>query len=177
MSSFDGTTSSSSLGSFTEGSGQFLTEDQVTFISLDKKCSIKLFTFSYHYQQIHFFHDNGYLVLLNFLREETVATLKSKMSTIISSFDLSSNRSVFTTKEQTRATDEYFLESGDKIRFFWEENAFKDGDFTQSPELCINKVGHNLHDLDEDFNQVSYDVRLGKIAKEIGMKKPLVVQV
>ena len=127
--------------------------------------------------QLNFFNENGYLVLENFLQDETVAKLKAKMSDIIKTFDLSSNRSIFTTKEQSRATDEYFLESGDKIRFFWEENAFNNGEFTQSPDLCINKVGHNLHDLDEDFHRVSYDWRLGNIAKDIGMTKPLVVQV
>ncbi len=57
--------------------------------------------------------------------------------------------SIFSTREQNRLTDDYFLESGDKIRFFFEEDAFRpDGTLKQSKERSINKIGHALHELD-----------------------------
>ena len=44
-------------------------------------------------------------------------------------------------------------------------------------EECINKVGHGLHDLDSEFEKVSYEPRLGSITRELGLHKPLPVQV
>jgi hypothetical protein len=43
---------------------------------------------------------------------------------------------------QTNTTDEYFLESANKISYFFEEGAFVDGDLHQAKELSINKIGH-----------------------------------
>ena len=86
-------------------------------------------------------------------------------------------QTVFTTSEQDRSTDNYFLESGDKIRFFWEPGA-KDsnGKFVKEPRLCVNKIGHALHDLDEEFHKVSYEPRVGMICRDLGLQKPLAVQ-
>lgn len=116
------------------------------------------------------------MVVESFWDEETVETLRGKISHIISAGDISVSQSVFTTKEQTRSTDEYFLTSGREIRFFWEEKAWKDGQLLMSPEQAVNKIGHGLHDLDPDFERVSYDKRVANICKDLGLVKPLAVQ-
>jgi phytanoyl-CoA hydroxylase len=85
--------------------------------------------------------------------------------------------SIFTTKEQTRTSDEYFLESGDKIRFFFEEDAFTpDGSLRQSKECSINKIGHALHDLDPAFDRFSRKPELAAVAADLGFKQPLLLQ-
>jgi phytanoyl-CoA hydroxylase len=89
--------------------------------------------------------------------------------------DFSAQAAIFSTTEDKHAQDDYFLESSDKIRFFWEENAWKAGHLTTTPELAINKIGHNLHDLEPAFEAVSYDSRVGRICRELGQEKPLVV--
>lgn len=128
-------------------------------------------------EQVAFFHENGYLLIENFWNEETVDALRNKMYDIVSHADLSNVKTVFSTKEQARRSDEYFLTSGREIRFFWEEKAWSpEQTLIDHPIRCINKVGHGLHDLDTDFERVSYDPRVGSMCRELGQEKPLCVQ-
>jgi len=120
----------------------------------------------------------GYLVIDGFLHTDTVQSLKDRIQVILNEYDVFESKSIFTTKEQERDTDDYFLTSGDKIRFFWEADAWLDDkqSLKQAPELSINKIGHALHDLDPYFYQVSYDNRIGSICRSLGMSVPIVVQ-
>jgi phytanoyl-CoA hydroxylase len=133
-------------------------------------------------EQISFFHDNGYLIIDGFWTKATVDKLRNAMDNILNGFDFSADSDkaplggVFTTDEQTRISDDYFLESGEKIAFFWEEKAKKERGENWRPQLEINKIGHALHDLNPDFQEVSYDWRIKRIAVELGNKAPKVVQ-
>ena len=128
-------------------------------------------------EQVSFFNTNGYLVIENFWDLPTVDTLRGTMGSIVDSADLSEVKSVFSTKEQVRKADEYFLNSGREIRFFWEEKAKNEkGEFVKPKGECINKVGHGLHDMVPDFEAVSYDPRVGSMCRSLGLTKPLCVQ-
>ena len=125
------------------------------------------------------FDADGYLVLEDWLSADEVLQLRASIQNVLDSDEnLLSSRSVFTTKEQTRESDEYFLGSGDKIRLFWEAGSFdaETGELKKGRNDAINKIGHNLHDLNPDFNRVSYDKRVGKVARDLGMEKPLACQ-
>jgi len=112
---------------------------------------------------------DGFLVIEGFAAPEACDRLVARSYALIDGFD-PSTVSVFTTDEQARTTDDYFLGSGDAIRFFFEAEAL-DGDGTlQVPKRrAINKVGHALHDLDPDFAAFSRDPRLKAISSEIGL--------
>eukprot|EP01040_Poterioochromonas_malhamensis_P017272 gene17272-19806_t len=129
-------------------------------------------------EQVQFYHDQGYLVIENFWNEETVNQLIGTILRHVRSADLSRVTSIFSTTENMRKADndEYFLTSGGEIRYFWEDKAWSEGKLQVAPELAINKVGHALHDLDPDFEKVSYDGRIGSICEELGMGKALIVQ-
>jgi phytanoyl-CoA hydroxylase len=96
---------------------------------------------------------------------------------MVEQFEPGTITSIFSTHEQSRLADDYFLGSGDKVRFFFEENAFlKDGTLKQSKEKSINKIGHALHDLDPVFNAFSRTSQLRELVSDLGIKRPLLLQ-
>ncbi|WP_224370563.1 phytanoyl-CoA dioxygenase family protein [Hyalangium versicolor] len=122
------------------------------------------------------FQRQGYLVLPGFASAEACDALKARAEELVAGFQ-PEKISIFTTHEQTRTSDEYFLSSGDQIRFFFEEGAFKpDGTLRQDKALSINKIGHALHDLEPRFDRFSRAPELAELARELGVKQPLLLQ-
>ena len=123
------------------------------------------------------YRSNGYLVLPGFKTAAEIAAVRRRADEIVEAFDPSESRSIFTTNEQTRTVDEYFLGSADTIRCFFEEEAFgTDGQLRQAKALSINKIGHALHDLDPAFDRFSRSPALHALAQQIGLQAPLLWQ-
>jgi len=128
-------------------------------------------------QQLNEYRDRGFLVLEGFASEAECDELRARAETLVQEFDPSEVVSIFSTHEQNRLTDEYFLTSGDKIRFFFEENAFNgDGTLKYKKEKSINMIGHALHDLDPVFQKFSRSEKLKQLATAIGFKDSLLLQ-
>src|ERR1043166_8739756 len=120
---------------------------------------------------------DGFLVLENFIPAGACDALRARANQLVHDFDPTGVVSIFSTREQTRTSDDYFLNSGDKIRFFFEENAFNpDGTLRQSKEESINKIGHALHDLDPVFDQFSRTKEIEQILRDLGFDDPLLLQ-
>ena len=119
---------------------------------------------------------DGFLVLERFLDDASCDALVERAGEIVRAFR-PETISIFTTHEQTRRSDAYFLESGDRIRCFFEEDAFDAGGALARPvEQAINKIGHALHDLDPVFARVSRDPRIAALAASLGLPRSLLVQ-
>ena len=128
-------------------------------------------------QHLNHFHECGYLVLENFASESECDELRARAEMLVHGFDPAEIVSIFSTHEQNRLTDEYFLTSGDKIRFFFEENAFnEDGTLKYKKEKSINKIGHALHDLDPVFERFSRSEKVKQLAAAIGFENSLLLQ-
>src|SRR5437899_10001726 len=120
--------------------------------------------------QIATYNRDGFVVLENFVSAEACDRLRSRAEELVREFDPRGIVSIFSTHEQTRTSDDYFLESGDKIRFFFEENAFNsDGTLRQSKERSINKIGHALHDLDPVFDKFSRTEEIKQLVLDLGI--------
>ena len=127
--------------------------------------------------EIELFEQDGYLVLEDFVSKDACEALSHRATEIVDAFDPSESVSIFTTNEQTRHSDHYFLESGDKIRCFFEEEAFgENGELRQAKSKSINKIGHAMHDLDPVFENFSRTPELAQISKEVGFKDPRILQ-
>ena len=128
-------------------------------------------------QQIEQYRDAGFLVLEDFASEEECDQLRQRAEELVHEFDPAEVVSIFSTREQNRLTDDYFMTSGDKIRFFFEENAFNDdGTLKYEKERSINKIGHALHDLDPVFERFSRSRQVQELAEALGLDQPLLVQ-
>ena len=119
----------------------------------------------------------GVLVLRDFVNTDACEQLRARALELVDAFDPSSVRSVFSTTDQEQLDDDYFIESGDKIRFFLENDAFDEhGELRQAKEHCLNKMGHAMHDLDPVFDGFSRTTELAEVARRIGFSDPKILQ-
>ncbi|MYN26312.1 phytanoyl-CoA dioxygenase family protein [Duganella levis] len=120
---------------------------------------------------------DGFIVIPGFKSAEEIARLRARAAQIVNDFDPAAQSGIFSTIEQEKTTDDYFLGSDNTVRCFFEEEAFGvDGQLKQAKELSINKIGHAMHDLDPAFRAFTADARLEELARELGLSDPKVWQ-
>ena len=74
--------------------------------------------------QVEKFHRDGYLIIENFMSPAECDRLRQRAYQIIAEEDLSAHPLVtFNTTDMKQVRTDYFITSGDKIRFFFEDGA------------------------------------------------------
>jgi phytanoyl-CoA hydroxylase len=124
-------------------------------------------------EQKTFYRDQGFLLLPGFRSAAAVAGLIARAQEIVTAFEPEGAGSVFTTRDQARTADAYFLASADRVACFFEEEAFgPDGRLRQPKAQSINKIGHALHDLDPVFDRFSRGADMAALAADLGLAQP-----
>ena len=128
-------------------------------------------------QMLAAYRESGVLILENFVSVDRCQGLREHTLKLIDAFDETEYAHVFSAMEQTQLGDRYFEESGDKIRFFFEHDAFDEGGkLKQAKQHSLNKIGHAMHDLDPVFNDFSRTPDLAEASRRIGFSEPAIIQ-
>lgn len=123
------------------------------------------------------YDEHGVLVLEGFVDPRECTRLKERVAELVEAFDPGEVGHIFSATEQTQLGDAYFEESGDKVRFFFEHDAFDDRGRLRQPKLdSLNKMGHAMHDLDSVFDSFSRTPALAQVAADIGIAEPGIIQ-
>ena len=132
-------------------------------------------------EQVETFHRDGYLLVEDFLPPSECEALLRRTYDIVAEADLAQHPTItFSTRDEEQSKHmktDYFINSGDKIRFFFEEGALDgEGKLKGAVEKSLNKIGHALHVLEPDFKKVALGERMQRLAESLGVKRPAVVQ-
>lgn len=127
--------------------------------------------------RIQQFQNDGFLVLENFNSTTECNTLIKRGEELAKKFDYHGHASIFQTSDQVKTSDEYFLNSGSDISYFFEKDAFdKDGKLKGDLFLSLNKIGHALHDLDPVFDSFSRSPQMKKLVNDLSMNSYAIIQ-
>ncbi len=122
------------------------------------------------------YEEDGYLIIDDFFTADHCDTLKAYAQNLMESYEATPDLVVFSPSGQSHAKANYFRTSGDKIRFFLEEGAIDTtGHLTVPISNAINKIGHNLHDLDKTFSEFSRSPQIRSVAEKL-FSNPLLLQ-
>ena len=129
--------------------------------------------------QVEAFRRDGFLVVPDFVSADDCVALRERAMQLAEEHVPSPEQAtVFTADGKPQHTsDDYFLTSGEKIRCFFEKDAFDEsGRLRSQPHLSLNKLGHAMHDLDPVFDSFSRTTQLAAVASDIDMRDPLLLQ-
>ena len=120
----------------------------------------------------------GYAILESFFDESFCDKLRERAEKLVEDYDDTESRSIFSTLSHQHRRDQYFLDSCDKIHFFWEEDAFdKEGKLRYEKSNAINKIGHSLHVNDEYFRRLAESGKVKELIQATGyFKEPEICQ-
>ena len=87
------------------------------------------------------FQKDGYIVIEGFYSTEECDAVMKRGEELSNNYNFDGHPSVFQTNEQTRTSDDYFLDSGGNISYFFEKDAFdENGNLKNDLFHSLNKI-------------------------------------
>ncbi|PCH43722.1 PhyH-domain-containing protein [Wolfiporia cocos MD-104 SS10] len=101
----------------------------------------------------------SYLRLPAFLNAADTEALLTRSKQLLANFSIEDHprKTKFTTGDDNHVGDDYFLTSGNKIRYFLEEDAVGLDGLNRPKERAVNKIGHGLHEIDPVFRAITLE--------------------
>ncbi|XP_053680370.1 phytanoyl-CoA dioxygenase domain-containing protein 1 [Anopheles nili] len=123
--------------------------------------------------------EDGFAVIDDFLTPEEVRELH-QVGRNLHQDAPKDERKVFNANaggKSAQSRERYFLESADKVRYFFEEGAVGEtGELLVDPAIALNKVGHALHSQHPAFEGITFSNRVKEVCWQLGFRKPAVAQ-
>lgn len=122
-----------------------------------------------------YFDKNGFIILKNYLNSDECQDLVTEGQNLISDFLKTSQEVVKLGSTIQNSHQEKFVEdSMDKIKFFFESNAFQKDELIVGKSEAVMKIGNALGDLNPKFRAVTFRDPLVNISETLGTIDPRV---
>ncbi|GAV28522.1 hypothetical protein PMKS-001993 [Pichia membranifaciens] len=127
------------------------------------------------------FEEDGCVTIVNYLDKFTVKKLNAEIEKLLEVSNIDNHPKIkFTTGKDKdgHIGDKYFFDSSDKIHYFFEPEAISE----ETHELkvpvskAVNKIGHGLHFLNDEFNAVTVTDDVASICRQLGLRDAKAVQ-
>ncbi|XP_044014427.1 phytanoyl-CoA dioxygenase isoform X2 [Aphidius gifuensis] len=121
--------------------------------------------------------NNGYVVLENYFTSDEVDELKKCGEELTNNLPPENERKIFSTVDRSQSKEMYFIDSANKISYFFEKDALEEnGKLKVDPRVALNKVGHALGWLHPTFKQITFDERIKEVAFQLDFQEPALCQ-
>jgi len=128
-------------------------------------------------ERLEQFKRDGFLIIDGFNTDAECDSLMERAEQLVSNFHLEGEATIFQTSEQERTSDDYFLNSGGDISFFFEKDAFdEDGTLKRDLFHSLNKIGHAMHDLDPVYDAFSRSLQMKQLSSDLQLVDNVLIQ-
>lgn len=112
----------------------------------------------------------------NVVSDEDVAGMKEACYQLVEDMDPKQHHTVFSSEKQNYR-DNYFMNSSDKIGYFFEDGALdENGKLQVEKQVSLNKIGHALHVLTPAFRKVTFSEQIKNAISSLGYDDPVITQ-
>lgn len=125
------------------------------------------------------FEREGCVVIPGFLTAEELKAIKEEIQRIVDQMDVTqSEKAAFkTSDDQVELHNSYFLNSADRVSYFFEEDALdSEGKLVVPKHQSLNKIGHALHWESAVFKAISFKQSVKDLIRQIGFIEPAIIQ-
>ncbi|XP_076286360.1 phytanoyl-CoA dioxygenase domain containing 1 [Lasioglossum baleicum] len=120
---------------------------------------------------------DGFVVLEDFFKPEEVEEMKAAVAEFPKNMPPENERFMFNTDTSKQTNDNYFLESANTVRMFYEIDTLNsEGKLQVAPEVALHKVGHAVHWQHPTFKKYSFDERIKELMFQLDYKEPAICQ-